>query len=70
MAGIDAQWHADLTDMQGIYKQNGGTKYRFTVIDVFSKFAWEIPIYFKDAEAIRAAFVQLLKTANPLTLSA
>ena len=70
VVGIDAQWQADLADMQGFARQNSGMRYLLTVIDVFSKFAWEIPIYFKDAEAIRAAFVQLLKTANPLTLSA
>ena len=65
MAGIDAQWQADLADMQGISKQNGGTRYLLTVIDVFSKFAWAIPVHTKDAKAITAAFWQVLKTANP-----
>ena len=36
VAGIDAQWQADLADMQGIAKQNGGMRYLLTVIDVFS----------------------------------
>ena len=65
MAGIDAQWHADLADMQGISKHNGGMRYFLTVIDVFSKFAWEISVHFKDAKAITAAFCQVLKTENP-----
>ena len=65
VAGIDAQWQADLTDMQGIAKQNGGMRYLFTVIDVFSKFAWAIPVHSKDAKAITAAFGQVLTTANP-----
>ena len=39
VAGIDAQWQADLAEMQGIAGQNGRLKYLFTVIDVFSKFA-------------------------------
>ena len=39
VAGIDAQWQADLADMQGIARQNGGMRYLLTVIDVFSKFA-------------------------------
>ena len=65
MAGIDAQWQADLADMQGIARQNGGMSYLLTVIDVFSKFAWVVPVYSKDAKAITAAFDQVLKAAHP-----
>ena len=36
VAGIDAQWLADLAEMQGIVRQNGGLRYILTVIDVFS----------------------------------
>ena len=65
VAGIDAQWQAHLTDMQGIARQNGGIRYILTVIDVFSKFAWAIPVDSKDAKAITAAFKQVLTVANP-----
>ena len=65
VAGIDAQWQADLADMQGIARQNGGMRYLLTVIDVFSKFAWAVPVHSKDAKAITAAFEQVLTTANP-----
>ena len=65
VAGIDAQWQADLADMQGIAKQNGGMRYLLTVIDVFSKFAWAVPVHSKDAKAITAAFGQVLTIANP-----
>ena len=65
MAGIYAQWQADLANMQGIAKQNGGMRYLLTVIDVFSKFAWAIPVHSKDAKTITAAFGQVLTTANP-----
>ena len=65
VAGIDAQWQADLADMQGIARQNGGMRYIFTVIDVFSKFAWAITVNSKDAKAITAAFKQVLTAANP-----
>ena len=51
--------------MQGIAMQNGGMRYLLTVIDVFSKFAWAIPVHSKDAKAITAAFGQVLTTANP-----
>ena len=65
VAGIDAQWQADLADMQGIAKENGKMRYVLTVIDVFCKFAWAIPVHSKDAKAITAAFEQVLTTANP-----
>ena len=64
MAGIDAQWQADLADMQGIARQNGGLRYFFTVLDVFFKFAWAVPVHSKDAKAITAAFGQVLTIAN------
>ena len=66
VAGINAQWQADLADMQGISSQKGWMRYLFTVIDVFSKFAWALPVHSKDAKAITAAFGQVLTTTNPL----
>ena len=65
MAGIDAQWQANLADIQGIARQNGGMRYLLTVIDVFSKFAWAITVNSKNAKAITKAFDQVLITANP-----
>ena len=65
VAGINAQWQADLADMQGIARQNGGMKYLLTVIDVFSTFAWAIPVHSKNAKAITEAFEQVLITAKP-----
>ena len=65
VAGIDAQWQADLADMQGTARQNGGMRYLLTVIDVFSKFAWAVPVHSKGAKAITAAFKQVLTIANP-----
>ena len=51
--------------MQGIARQNGEMRYILTVIDVFSKIAWAISVYSKDAKAITAAFKQVLNAANP-----
>ena len=65
VAGIDAQWQADLADMQAIARQNGGARYLLTVIDVFSKYAWVAPVKSKDAKAITEAFRHVLETANP-----
>ena len=65
VAGIDAQWQADLADMQDIARQNCGMRYLLTVIDVFSKFALAIPVHSKNAKAITEAFDQVLITAKP-----
>ena len=65
VAGIDSQWQADLADLQSIAEHNDGTKYILTVIDVFSKFAWAIPIKDKSAKTMMEAFKKLLDLAAP-----
>lgn len=64
VAGIDAQWHADLADMQGLAATNDGMRYLLTVIDVFSKFAWAEPVKSKQAETITKAFETILVRAK------
>ena len=63
--GIDQQWQADLADMQGLSRDNKGVKYIMTVIDVFSKKAWALPIMNKSAKEMLAAFQHLFKLAHP-----
>src|SRR5579871_6654317 len=63
--GIDDQWQADLADMQYYAKDNDGYKYILTVIDIFSKFAWAIPVKNKSAQTILDAFKQLFAESEP-----
>ncbi|XP_046480872.2 E3 SUMO-protein ligase ZBED1-like [Neodiprion pinetum] len=42
--GIDETWRADFVDMTSYAGRNKGYKYMLTVIDIFSKYAWAIPI--------------------------
>jgi len=65
VGGIDAQWQADLADMQGIARQNNGMRYLLTIIDVFSKYAWVVPVKSKDAATVSTAFDQVLTEASP-----
>lgn len=58
--GIDAQWQADLVEMQEFARQNGGTRYLLTVIDVVSKFAWVVLLRSKTAVVVRDAFSAIL----------
>ena len=40
----DNIWGVDLVDMQSLSKYNKGTKYLLCAIDIFSKYAWVIPL--------------------------
>ncbi len=64
VSGIDKQWQADLADMQDIATQNGGMKYLLTCIDVFSKYAWVVPIKNKGAISMVEAFGLLFEQAG------
>ena len=63
--GIDSQWQADLADMQDISEANGGNKYILTGIDVFTKFAWAIPIKSKGSKTMLDAFKRLFAISKP-----
>ena len=65
VGGIDQQWQADLADMQALSRKNKGTKYILTVIDVFSKYAWAIPVKNKGRPEMKNAFELLFQMANP-----
>ena len=40
----DNIWGVDLADMQSLSKYNKGNKYLLCAIDLFSKYAWIVPI--------------------------
>ena len=44
VTGTDDQWQADLVDMSSLARFNKGYKFLLTCIDVFSKFAWVVPL--------------------------
>ena len=50
-------WRADLDDMQLIRKFNKGFRFLLCIIDIFSKYAWVIPL--KDKKVI--SIVMLFK---------
>jgi len=59
--GIDHIWSADLVDMQWNSKENDDIKYLLNVIDVFSKYAWSIPLKDKTGNSIVKAFEKILE---------
>ena len=52
-------------DMQLISSQNKGFKYLLAVIDIFSKYAWIIPLRTKTAKEIIDSFSLIFKTRKP-----
>ena len=59
--GVDEIWAADLIDMQSFAKCNGGIKYLLTVIDVFSKYGWIVPLKSKTGAEVAEAFKTIFK---------
>ena len=56
----DNIWGADLADMQLLSKFNKGFRFLLCVIDIFSKYAWVIPLKDKKGVSIVNAFQELL----------
>ena len=55
VGGIHQQWQADLVDLTKLKKDNEGMTFLLTVIDVFSKVAWCVPMKNKSAASLVAA---------------
>ena len=53
---IDDIWTADLVDMSPYSRSNGGYKYLLTVIDVFSKHGWIVPLKTKTGKEVAMEF--------------
>ena len=57
-------WGADLADMQLLSKCNKGIRFLLCVIDIFSKYAWVVPLKDKKGISIVKAFQNILKQSN------
>ena len=56
VAGIDTQWQADLADLSKLSKSNDKHRYLLCIIDVFSKYAWVVPIKDKTGKNLSHCF--------------
>ena len=61
---IDNIWGADLADMQLIIKFNKGIRFLLCVIDIYSKYAWVIPLKDNKGITITHSFQKTLKESN------
>ena len=57
----DNIWSADLVDLQLISKFNKGIRFLLCVIDIFSKYAWVVPLKDKKDITITNAFQKNLR---------
>ena len=60
----DNIWGIDLADMQLLSKFNKGFRFLLCVIDIFSKYAWVIPLKDKKGLSIVNAFQKILKESD------
>ena len=56
----DDIWGVDLADVQSLNKFSKGFKYLLCAIDLFSKYAWVIPIKDKKGASIVNAFKKIV----------
>ena len=60
----DNIWGVDLADMQSLRRKNKGIKYILCAIDLYSKYAFVIPLKDKKGITIVNAFIKIIKQSN------
>ena len=60
---IDEIWAADLAEMPGFHVSQ--PRFLLCVIDIYSKYAWVVPLRNKTGREVRAAFSKIFKERKP-----
>ena len=60
----DETWSADLIDKSSLSKYNNNYKFILTVIDIFTKYAWAIPLKNKSGLSITNGFKIVLRESK------
>ena len=68
VTNIDDVWEADVSDLNSLSKYNNNYKYLFCVIDVFSRYAWIVPLKDKRGNSITTALKSLFRDRKPITI--
>ena len=66
VTGIDDQWQADLVDISSLARFNKGYKFLLNCIDVFSKFAWVVPLKNKTGGSLVNGFQSIVDLGRSL----
>jgi hypothetical protein len=70
VAGKDNTWQIDLVDVSKISKENDNFKFLLVCIDVFSKYAWVIPLINKKGKSVLIALEKIFKERQPIKIQA
>ena len=62
--GIDEQFQANLADVQNLSRYNKGYKYLLMCIDIFSKYAWVVPLKTKQGQELVKIFQTILASGR------
>ena len=65
---VDDIWTADLVDTSSFSRSNRSYKFLLTVIDVFSKYGWIVPLKTKTGKEVAQAFRKLFINGSPSRL--
>ena len=65
---VDDIWAADLVDMSPFCRSNQGYRYLLTVIDVYSKYGWIVPMKTKTGKEVAQTFRKLFRNGHPSRL--
>ena len=66
--GIDDLWQADLVDVSSLARYNDNYKFLLVVIDVFSRYAYAVPLKNKSGITLTEAFSGLVRNKKPTML--
>jgi hypothetical protein len=61
-------WEIDLADLSPRSKYNDKYKKLINVIDIFSRYAWSVPLKDKTGRSIAAALTTLFQNRKPITI--
>ena len=65
VGGVDKTWAAELVDMSAFSRDNKGFKFILSIIDVFSKYGWLVPLKDTKGLTVRDAFQIVFKERVP-----
>ena len=68
VTNIDDVWEMDLADLSSLSKYNDKYRYRFNVIDIFSRYTCSVPLKDKTSTSIKAALKYLFRNREPISL--
>jgi len=68
VTNIDDVWEMDLADLSSLSRYNDKHKYLLNIIDVFSRYAWSVPLKDKTGTSITTSLKSLFQNRKPITI--